>query len=220
MNLKVCNCSPRSRPCCKDTKSHPGYAGIPAVSPYDYAETQPYIDHKPQSSHPIPSTLSPVPPRLFASDSPIVTQQMFPNYTVLQPDRSMAIQPTTSREGMVYPGPVSSQGYSEQPVLQPSSPISPNNHMTGVPAFTSPSLGGAEGPRRQYSNTQAYVHTEVDRNPMHAQTREIDFVPSSQKPPPARRGPFRNQHDRERTAETRRIGSCIRCRMQRIRVCH
>ncbi|KAI0540779.1 hypothetical protein GGR58DRAFT_511497 [Xylaria digitata] len=195
-----------------------GYTSIPAPSPYGYTETRPYIDNKPQPSHSVPGTLSPVSPNLFAGDGPIVTQQMFSNYTVLQPNRSMAIQPTTSREGMVYPGPVSSQGYSEQLGPQPSSPISPSNHVTGVQqAFTTPSSGGPEGPRRQYSNTQAYVHAEVDRAPMNAQSRELDFVPSSQKPPPARRGPFRNQHDREKTAETRRIGSCIRCRMQRIR---
>ena len=34
----------------------------------------------------------------------------------------------------------------------------------------------------------------------------------------AKRGPFKNQVEREQTAQTRRIGSCIRCRMQRIRV--
>ncbi|RWA14783.1 hypothetical protein EKO27_g359 [Xylaria grammica] len=48
----------------------------------------------------MPSTLPPVSPNLFASDGPILTQQMFPNYPVLQPDRSMTIQPSTSREGM------------------------------------------------------------------------------------------------------------------------
>ncbi|KAI1312430.1 hypothetical protein F5Y03DRAFT_381704 [Xylaria venustula] len=195
-----------------------GYASVPAASPYEYTETRPYIDNKSQSSQPMPSTLSPAPPVLFASDSsPLVPQQMFTNYTILQPDRSLARQPTANREGMVYPGSASSQGYAEQPVLQTSSPISPSNHITGVHAYPAPLSGGDEGPRRQYSNTQAYIHAEADRNSMHAQTRELDFVPSSQKPTPARRGPFRNQHDRERTAETRRIGSCIRCRMQRIR---
>ncbi|KAJ3551803.1 hypothetical protein NPX13_g11272 [Xylaria arbuscula] len=199
------------------------YASIPAASPYDYTETQPYVDHKPQSSHSLPSTLSPVPPRNFASDGPITAQQMFPNYSILQPDRTMAIQPTTSREGMVYPGLTPSQGYSEQHVLQqPGSPISPTNHIIGVQSFTGPPSARAEGPRvegprRHYRGTPAYTHIEIDRNQMQAQTRELDFVASSQKASPARRGPFRNQGDRERTAETRRIGSCIRCRMQRIR---
>lgn len=36
--------------------------------------------------------------------------------------------------------------------------------------------------------------------------------------PAARRGPFKNNDDREKTAQTRKIGSCVRCRMQRIRV--
>jgi hypothetical protein len=33
-----------------------------------------------------------------------------------------------------------------------------------------------------------------------------------------KRGPFRDQALREQTAQTRRMGSCLRCRMQRIRV--
>lgn len=33
----------------------------------------------------------------------------------------------------------------------------------------------------------------------------------------ARRGPFKDQSERQKTAQTRKIGSCIRCRMQRIR---
>lgn len=169
------------------------------------------------------STLSQVQPNLFASNSPLVTQQTYSDYTILQPNRSLAtdqwaVQPTTSGEGMVYPGPVASQGYPAQAGMQSSSPISPSNMTTRAQVFASSSSEGHEGPRRQYSVTQVHVHTEVDTSRMHTQSRELDFVPPNQRPPPARRGPFRNQHDRERTAETRRIGSCIRCRMQRIRV--
>ncbi|KAI1157156.1 hypothetical protein F4825DRAFT_467981 [Nemania diffusa] len=199
-----------------------GYAGIPATSPYGYTETRPYVDQKPPSSHSMPSTLSQVPSSLFASNSPLVTQQPFPDYSILQPNRSMAtdqwtVQPTTSGEGMVYPGPVGSQGYPAQPGMQSSPPVSPTNHATRIQTFVTTSSETHEGPRRQYSTTQAHTHTEVDRTRTHLQSRELDFVSPNQRPPPARRGPFRNQHDRERTAETRRIGSCIRCRMQRIR---
>lgn len=49
-------------------------------------------------------------------------------------------------------------------------------------------------------------------------TAELDVVFPNQKPPVAKRGPFSNKQKREQTAETRKIGSCIRCRMQRIRV--
>lgn len=46
-------------------------------------------------------------------------------------------------------------------------------------------------------------------------------VPENNQPPAQRngkRGPFRDQSLREQTAQTRKMGSCIRCRMQRIRV--
>lgn len=46
----------------------------------------------------------------------------------------------------------------------------------------------------------------------------LDVVFPNQRRPPARRGPFQDPTQREQTAQTRRIGSCIRCRMQRIRV--
>ena len=42
-----------------------------------------------------------------------------------------------------------------------------------------------------------------------------DAVNNSGRPP---RGVFKNQKDREETAQTRGLGACIRCRMQRIRV--
>jgi hypothetical protein len=45
----------------------------------------------------------------------------------------------------------------------------------------------------------------------------LDYVPTH-KTTPAKRGPFKDQDSREKTALTRKMGSCIRCRMQRIRV--
>ncbi|KAJ2970781.1 hypothetical protein NUW58_g9594 [Xylaria curta] len=86
------------------------YAGIPATSPYDYPETRLYMDNKPQPSHSVSSTLSQVPPGALAGSSPIVTQQTFPSYTGLQPNRSMppeqwAVQPSTSHEGMCETNP-------------------------------------------------------------------------------------------------------------------
>ncbi|KAL6891167.1 hypothetical protein HDV57DRAFT_286270 [Trichoderma longibrachiatum] len=47
-----------------------------------------------------------------------------------------------------------------------------------------------------------------------------EAVPENNQPPAQRngkRGPFRDQSLREQTAQTRKMGSCIRCRMQRIR---
>lgn len=44
----------------------------------------------------------------------------------------------------------------------------------------------------------------------------FDILPHNQRG--GKRGPFRDPSLREQTAQTRRMGSCIRCRMQRIRV--
>lgn len=44
------------------------------------------------------------------------------------------------------------------------------------------------------------------------------MTPIQQKPAPTKRGPFKDPQKRIRTAQTRKMGSCIRCRMQRIRV--
>lgn len=55
-----------------------------------------------------------------------------------------------------------------------------------------------------------------------SQPDQSDLVtPIQQKPAPTKRGPFKDPQKRIRTAQTRKMGSCIRCRMQRIRVrCH
>lgn len=67
---------------------------------------------------------------------------------------------------------------------------------------------------------QNVPHSAVfeDENIAVGQRQEISVHYS---PPPQRsskRGPFRDNALREQTARTRRMGSCIRCRMQRIRV--
>jgi len=41
---------------------------------------------------------------------------------------------------------------------------------------------------------------------------------TNSRPMPTRRGPFKDTTAREKTARTRKMGSCIRCKMQRIRV--
>lgn len=54
-----------------------------------------------------------------------------------------------------------------------------------------------------------------------SQTDESDMImPNQKKPAATKRGPFKDPQKRQKTAKTRKIGSCIRCRMQRIRVRH
>lgn len=49
--------------------------------------------------------------------------------------------------------------------------------------------------------------------------RSVDDAESVATTVPTRRGPFKSQHDRDQTAETRKNGCCLRCRHQKIRVC-
>lgn len=64
--------------------------------------------------------------------------------------------------------------------------------------------------------TMSCVKTEeVD---MSAHCNSLDVVFPHQRPPASKRGPFKDQKAREETAATRKNGSCIRCKMQRVRV--
>lgn len=197
-----------------------GYASIPAASPYEtleYAGARPFLQPRLTHSHQLPSSGSHDQPNVFSVDDSAVAWQTFPNYPVMQPSRSIT-QPMTSREEMIYPQPVPSQGYTEQSEVQPSSPDSPGTQVVDPQPYPSALAEKSEGQVRRFSAIQTGVILEDDEHVELRPSADLDIVHPNQKPPPSRRGPFRNLDDRQRTAETRRIGSCIRCRMQRIRV--
>lgn len=58
----------------------------------------------------------------------------------------------------------------------------------------------------------------LDYLPLVSQGSDLTLMMPNQKPPATKRGPFKDRETREKTAHVRKIGSCIRCRMQRIRV--
>lgn len=98
---------------------------------------------------------------------------------------------------------------------QPSGPMNPEPRM-----YT----------QHDMDASQPYVShalvASLPVNPEHydylplASQEDLPVPMESQKPPPTRRGPFKDPQKRELTAQVRKIGSCIRCRMQRIRVSH
>ncbi|KAI5861841.1 hypothetical protein GGS23DRAFT_134284 [Durotheca rogersii] len=185
------------------------YAPIPATSTYTYAPSRQYYDERQPSPNSASGTMPPDQTHLFTSNAPPTASPMMPNYPILQPSRPMNIQPSTSGEGMVYPEALTHQQYFSQPDLHHGLPQM-ENHVMGAQAYNPPSS-------RQYGMSEDISPQEVDRNRIASQPRELDIAHPSQRPPPARRGPFKTNDAREKTAETRRIGSCIRCRMQRIR---
>lgn len=86
------------------------------------------------------------------------------------------------------------------------------------------SVVGYQAPPPHYSFLHGYTPTDglnaeqMDRFQLAQQGSGLEVVMPNQKPPITKRGPFRNQEKRKQTAHVRKIGSCIRCRMQRIRV--
>ncbi|KAI0164714.1 hypothetical protein GGR57DRAFT_209438 [Xylariaceae sp. FL1272] len=193
-----------------------GYAGIPATSSYDYASSRPYLDARP-GPLPIASTLSENQPRTYAAHDGPIAHQIFSGYPVMQPERPTAIQPITSPDEMVYPGPGPIGNYAEQPEVQYSSPDSSSSNMTIVKSHQTASPDQSVERTRRYTTNKTSVDLTDEGTRPSKQAPDLDVVQPNQRPPPARRGPFKSQDARERTAETRRIGSCIRCRMQRIR---
>ncbi|XXG93968.1 hypothetical protein Hte_000218 [Hypoxylon texense] len=186
------------------------YAPVPATAPYPYAPTRPYFDDRPSSPGSVPGTISSGQPNAFASTIPSTAPPEMPNYPLLHPNRPMAIQPTTSGESMVYSEALAGQQYFSQPELHHGLPNPGPSHGMGPQPYGPP-------PLRQHSVNEGVYPQQVDRTPLVSKPRELDIVQPHQRPPAARRGPFKSNDDRQKTAETRRIGSCIRCRMQRIR---
>lgn len=115
-------------------------------------------------------------------------------------------------------------------------PISPTFNLVADsnyshPGTTNPQMNsygpqGMEGyqPPSQYVASRGYISPEASHSgtfdyfPLVPQGSDLALMPRHDKPPPTRRGPFKDLQKREKTAQVRKIGSCIRCRMQRIRV--
>ncbi|OTB02121.1 hypothetical protein M426DRAFT_205855 [Hypoxylon sp. CI-4A] len=204
-NFSVSVCSPCT------TCEPQVYNSIPATSPYPYVSPRQYFDDRQSSPGPAPGTLSSVQPSVFTSDAPSIAPSTIANYPALQPNRPLHIQPSTSGEGMVYPETFPGQQFLSQPDFHHGLPTPVLNHMANTQPYGSPPM------LRQINMNEDASPQDVDRTHIAGKPRELDIVQSDQRPPAARRGPFKSNDDREKTAETRRIGSCIRCRMQRIR---
>ncbi|KAH8675648.1 hypothetical protein BX600DRAFT_179924 [Xylariales sp. PMI_506] len=190
-----------------------GYSEPHSMSQYENETKVTHFDgsHVPYSSTPWVSAVEPADVIGF-DDSP--PGQYLPHYPSLQPTQPLVVQPNTRGEEMTY----------AVPSLETREPIHPTPQQNGqIPDHTM-------NQGIDYLHT-AYVETNIPRysaviglsSPdgvgalVPRPSGRLDIVSDNPRPPPAKRGPFKSNAEREKTAETRRIGSCIRCRMQRIR---
>ncbi|KAK0657484.1 hypothetical protein B0T16DRAFT_452940 [Cercophora newfieldiana] len=227
-------------PCSTTYEPQPGYQQLPTTAPYDYDSARPAIDDPlaplPPHSQPSlePAPITPDQAALFACDDSALMAQYLASYPPLQPSRVMAVQPPSNREEMIYPGAPPAGKYNSSPEdrgtpaglgiqSQPhlmNGPMDPNAMQDPYAADGGSNAFGRHGgyarsPPR-YSSLQGF-EVKDDPDILDAQGRPaFDLFPHP-RTLPARRGPFKDSGQRELTARTRKIGSCIRCRMQRIR---
>jgi len=180
-------------------------------------------------------------PNLFACDDPSLVAQYLQNYPPLQPTRVLGVQPSTTGEEMLYPeSPSRSQylhnvenpnaaGLAMQVAPQLTEPSDTERAMAAAVASdvhspplsqhaTFPGMGSRYDMLHSYADPDSLMSAGPEV--LDTQGRSnfgVGYNPH-QRTPSARRGPFKDHDQREKTAHTRRIGSCIRCRMQRIRV--
>lgn len=219
------------------------YQPLPVSEPYHYDDRRlltldtSMVSVQPQCQGSlIPTPITPDPTGLFACDDPALVNQYLSNYPPLQPAQVTETQPAPGKEEMVYPdtSPLTKyDGVSDSPPGLGPPVIQSQPYMTTSPLHTSPMSGTypAVGEPSSYQDHKAFMNplSTLHSRPgfdvkeggsLGAQegiSAVLDFFPP-QRTLPAKRGPFKDQDQREKTARTRKIGSCIRCRMQRIRV--
>lgn len=161
-----------------------------------------------------------------------------PGYPPMQPTQASGMQPPTCREEMVYPAAPAIGRYANtnepiravaglgiQDQISPlSAPVGPSPMPTLYAAEGgSPAIGQYNGfpalPATPFSPQDGYP-IKVEQDGLDTYGRPVSYeLFQHQKTLPAKRGPFKDNEQRLATARTRKKGSCIRCRMQRIRVC-
>jgi hypothetical protein len=125
--------------------------------------------------------------------------------------RDNASMPMVAFEGAFAPG---TNAPDRTPLLSYGS-IAPAAEIPAQVQMTA-SLTGAQSCFDMVKSEQAIASYDLDRLPK--TNPAVILLQSNQKAPASKRGPFATKEARDETAATRKRGSCIRCRMQRIRV--
>ncbi|KAF3344872.1 Putative lysine N-acyltransferase C17G9.06c [Verticillium dahliae VDG2] len=216
------------------------YQALAHSVPQEYGSSRPYETEKQPSALPsedqsyLPMTIGPDPQSSFTGDDRVLA----PNYHDVPQPNQVAPQPV-SQDVMFFPTTSAASGYfAAHSVFE----VTHTANLPGGSMYNQEQLAGDQAPILPYSddtptvnlhlpltpvvdatfnmaNSYALSDSNIKREHFDAQrtSRNLDVVFTNSKPAAAKRGPFTDQVKREQTAETRRIGSCIRCRMQRIR---
>lgn len=125
-------------------------------------------------------------------------------FASLQPS---LLQTQPHRQEMVYPQPPFN-GYTR--LNQPYMVMGGTVGGYPQPTFTDSGF--------QDSDT-SHSYQKIETEPDSDSSQSSGSPSAAENAGPIRRGPFKNLRDRAQTAQTRKDGSCLRCRAQKIRVC-
>ncbi|KAG6318283.1 hypothetical protein E4U44_008020 [Claviceps purpurea] len=154
----------------------------------------------------------------FVEDSFLCDQNL--GSSLFFPDALMNMDPGSNTSAFLAPSGSShlAQSYLDYDtgiLFDMGANMIPSNHGIGVNSMPLPMLANGlppAGPQQSWTN--AITHCQQPYQQFYPQS-SFDFLLANQRG--GKRGPFRDPSLREQTALTRKIGSCIRCRMQRIR---
>lgn len=223
------------------------YEPLPGPSYENYDPGRPYTMEKPPTlgvtqvtqatqpdefSPPLKGPEVETPAPSFLDDGAQATRYL-PAYPALQPDAQPAVTQPVNGEQLVYSNPPLPEYYTESQLGRPVPYV--EGQVMGTAVVSAAPFNEAmpmhrptsepDGAAPQYSVVPAYDgHGHVmigdgsDQAIMYHDARYDVMMANPMNRPAARRGPFKNNDDREKTAQTRKMGSCVRCRMQRIRV--
>ncbi|KAM5525211.1 hypothetical protein FOXYSP1_01254, partial [Fusarium oxysporum f. sp. phaseoli] len=231
-------------PCCGwDPRHQDGYQQLPSSAPAVSGPDAPYMAEK-QPSMTMPSsepydntTLSSGQQPDYSFQQPNLNVAPLVNFPLIS-DQTPLAEPVMSGPGPTHQPDLSArdfyvaQAFKEEPqlenqVMMPSQQLvtkalpqvgySSDPNLIDTNTITHQSLAPPDSVS-QYGmliNTQLGEDTVQNGWSLMDQQANFEIVLPNQRG--GKRGPFKDPNLREQTAQTRKIGSCIRCRMQRIR---
>ncbi|TLS24853.1 hypothetical protein PpBr36_08631 [Pyricularia pennisetigena] len=168
------------------------------------------------------------------SDAPIMVDNYMTSFAALPPPRHIHFdQQTGDKPVMYYPGNAPNPMYSRPPPIDQHTaavvPVHPAAHVMenvsgyrtyqNSPETQSPSSSHAGAPDdvplgydvfHTYGPPAHLVDNSGAAIEFFTRPPDFELIYSTHRAPPAKRGPFKDRGERDLTAETRKVGSCIR----------
>lgn len=171
----------------------------PVLQPVNYLSTQPPVSQEPMGYQPF--NMQPGIPKSETSPTFMKPEGVEHDYLPI----NLHVSPTAAPHTV-------ETDYSNTGMVEPKSGSYAHHDMVRYQGQQRYHLSHGYGP------SEGVQSEHFDYFPLASQGSGVELAPPNHKPQVTKRGPFKDPQKRAKTAQVRKIGSCIRCRMQRIRV--